>query len=220
MSDKPIRFSREAADALVPRVQGDHSDFAARGALADALEESGIHHDDETLSHLRAFDKPVYGMKHPDSGKYVFSPRRRWLLGELLKHFDKNPEYNSGIFIKPEKFNLISGMLGSIGLKGHSDFFKNPSMVDSTGEKIDKSFIIEGTDWGAYIDHAKPFPDYDSTTTITPQGYSMSLSHPFNSTPFDDEGQLQNDFENHRRMIDQEHQEMNKEDELYSDTDN
>lgn len=63
----PLRLSREAVEAMTPQMT-THPD---RGpVLADALEESDMHHDQETLDHLRTVgDGRLNVYRHPTTGK-------------------------------------------------------------------------------------------------------------------------------------------------------
>lgn len=143
---KPKKKSREAEEAirhLLPSVQANPHDHGARGALADALEESGNYHDEDTLYHLRNHENPVYSFTHPATGRVVASPNRRWLIGEFLRHhFEQgdlqsnevnNPQsdpnhYFDGFYSNNLDSNkLLSSFFSQIGMPNHSNAIANRS---------------------------------------------------------------------------------------------
>lgn len=138
---KPVKKSREI-QPVIEAVQANPNDQAARFALSDHLEESGLHHDDATLHHLRNLENPVYVIQHPASGKIVASPNRRWLIGEFLQHHfhngdlrpypdqgeDVTHDFNNSDRYSPNPTasgDLLSSMFKQIGMHGHANLAKD-----------------------------------------------------------------------------------------------
>lgn len=97
--------SYEDLHSLLAQVRAGRQDLAP--ILADALEERGMHHDSETLWHLRA-GKPVYEHR-TKSGRYAFRPWPKLTASDIRR---RNRE-GGGNFFSPATMRFWGGRLES-----------------------------------------------------------------------------------------------------------